>query len=211
MKICTKCGEAKPVKKFHWRIRKLNKREPHCKECRKQHHQKNKEAINYKRKLQREKNKELFLSGRRNYYQANQEKMQAKSRDDYKRNKKKRIESKKVWRDNNKYKIRANYEATKDKLLQRNQKRRALKKNVSVGIVPSDIEIYHSQNGLCANCKIKIKLGGSPRQWHIDHIIPLSKGGEHVSHNLQMLCASCNSRKHAKMPEEWAMENGRLL
>ena len=33
----------------------------------------------------------------------------------------------------------------------------------------------------------------------IDHIIPVSKGGETVEYNLQTLCRTCNRRKSNKM------------
>lgn len=34
---------------------------------------------------------------------------------------------------------------------------------------------------------------------HIDHIIPVSKGGKSVESNLQVLCSKCNGRKTNKM------------
>lgn len=37
---------------------------------------------------------------------------------------------------------------------------------------------------------------------HVDHIVPLSKGGKHMVSNLAIACNSCNVRKHNKMPSE---------
>jgi 5-methylcytosine-specific restriction endonuclease McrA len=39
--------------------------------------------------------------------------------------------------------------------------------------------------------------------FHIDHVIPLARGGQHVTENLCIACPTCNVRKHAKLPEEW--------
>lgn len=45
----------------------------------------------------------------------------------------------------------------------------------------------------CQHC------GGSAE--NLDHIIPVVRGGCGNIHNLQWLCAPCNNRKHAKMPQ----------
>lgn len=39
---------------------------------------------------------------------------------------------------------------------------------------------------------------------HLDHIIPLSRGGADSGGNLCVSCVDCNLRKNRKMPEEWA-------
>jgi len=37
---------------------------------------------------------------------------------------------------------------------------------------------------------------------HVDHVIPISKGGKHTPDNLVIACQFCNGRKHDKLPEE---------
>lgn len=45
-------------------------------------------------------------------------------------------------------------------------------------------------------------------EYHIDHRVPLAKGGGNHPNNLCLSCPSCNSSKKARLPHEW---NGRLL
>lgn len=52
-------------------------------------------------------------------------------------------------------------------------------------------EIFNRDGNLCLNCK-------SPERLTIDHIMPISKGGDNHLDNLQTLCKSCNSRKRDK-------------
>ena len=47
--------------------------------------------------------------------------------------------------------------------------------------------------------------------YHIDHYQPLSKGGEHRISNLVIACPTCNLRKNAKDPLEFAASVGRLF
>ncbi len=68
------------------------------------------------------------------------------------------------------------------------------------------LRIVERQNWKCANCAASVKNG-----YHVDHVMPLSRGGSNWPSNLQILCPPCNSRKNAKLPEEWAKENGKLL
>jgi 5-methylcytosine-specific restriction endonuclease McrA len=37
---------------------------------------------------------------------------------------------------------------------------------------------------------------------HVDHIVPIAKGGAHAVFNLGVTCSFCNLSKHDKMPEE---------
>jgi 5-methylcytosine-specific restriction endonuclease McrA len=74
-----------------------------------------------------------------------------------------------------------------------------------------DIErIFASQAGKCAGCGITVDQNGKGR-YHVDHVMPISRGGSNGPENLQLLCKQCNLRKHAKHPDEWAREIGRLF
>lgn len=63
------------------------------------------------------------------------------------------------------------------------------------------------QRGMCAACQCQLSKSGQ----HLDHIMPLAKGGANVDSNVQLLCPPCNLDKNAKHPIDWAQENGRLL
>lgn len=47
--------------------------------------------------------------------------------------------------------------------------------------------------------------------YHVDHYIPLSKGGAHTVKNLVIACPQCNLSKSAKDPYEFAASVGRLF
>jgi 5-methylcytosine-specific restriction endonuclease McrA len=73
-------------------------------------------------------------------------------------------------------------------------KRRAAKKNVTVNkFTISDIVSTYGDR--CFYCGGKFE--------HVDHYVPLSKGGPHSLENVRPSCKNCNLRKHSKMPEDF--------
>jgi 5-methylcytosine-specific restriction endonuclease McrA len=71
------------------------------------------------------------------------------------------------------------------------------------GTIP---RLMEAQRGRCAYCGCDIRSA-----YHVDHVVPLSKGGTHEAHNVQLLCASCNLHKSARDPIAFAQMGGRLL
>jgi 5-methylcytosine-specific restriction endonuclease McrA len=68
-------------------------------------------------------------------------------------------------------------------------------------------ELQAKQRFKCAcGCKRSIKV-----KYHVDHYVPLSLGGSNDILNIQLLHPTCNLRKGALHPIEWARRMGRLL
>lgn len=87
-------------------------------------------------------------------------------------------------------------------------KRRARKRSAEGRHSAQDIKkLLAKQNHKCAACRVSVKMAG----YHVDHIIPLARGGANWPDNLQILCPTCNLSKGAKDPIAWANECGRLL
>ena len=61
-------------------------------------------------------------------------------------------------------------------------------------IIPQDVKnkVWQRDNGVCVQC-------GSNEKLEFDHIIPVIKGGSSTYRNIQLLCESCNRKKHDKI------------
>lgn len=74
--------------------------------------------------------------------------------------------------------------------------KRARKRNTFVEQVDAQ-KVFERDAGICGICKNSVSL----KEFHIDHIIPLSKHGEHSYANVQLAHPFCNMQKGAKLPE----------
>lgn len=83
-------------------------------------------------------------------------------------------------------------------------RRRSRRKGAPGEFSPTDIRLqYQSQGGLCWWCSKPLN-----NIYHVDHVIPLSRGGTNDPRNLVCACEKCNLSKGAKTPAEW---KGRLF
>lgn len=67
-------------------------------------------------------------------------------------------------------------------------------------------KLFNQQKGKCPCCKKS--LG---KDYHLDHIVPLAKGGANSDENMQLLRSICNQNKCAKDPIAFMQERGFLL
>jgi 5-methylcytosine-specific restriction endonuclease McrA len=94
----------------------------------------------------------------------------------------------KLWR-------QANPELRRAALNRSRTKRRGLIQGGRCDLSAADwADIQRRQDGRCAIC-------GEVKPLTRDHIIPLTKGGEHTASNIQGLCAVCNARKGNRLIE----------
>ena len=63
------------------------------------------------------------------------------------------------------------------------------------------------QKNRCAICRKSLKKIGH----HLDHIVPLARGGKNTDGNMQVTCPTCNLNKHSKDPIQFMREKGFLL
>jgi 5-methylcytosine-specific restriction endonuclease McrA len=163
----------------------------------KSHREENPEMYRERSRVWSEVNRESETARMRAYRAANPEHTKAVSQAYYEANKPAFAARSKAWQ-------KANPEAMS--AIWRN--RRALELGAEGWHTKEDIDrIREQQRGCCAYCRVKL----SKVVEHVDHIIPLYRGGTNWPANLQILCPRCNSRKCAKDPIDFAKEFGFLL
>lgn len=93
----------------------------------------------------------------------------------------------------------------RDKVKAHTHRRRAMKKGAEGSHLRFDAPVQlKRQKGKCYYCQCKLD------KYHIDHVIPLSRGGSDHPDNKVLSCPHCNQTKSAKLPHEFT-KGGRLL
>lgn len=222
LKVCQRCGVAKPLDEFYRMKRGRHGRQPDCKRCRVDRYG----SEDYKRCLAlkerglkacntcgRELPFEMFgtssngfrhqchecrrVDGRANYA-ANAEAIRAQCRERYRRDPRRHndytIKSRRARRAAFNAYCRK-WHAAHPEVGREAAKRRKARK-MGAAVVPFTFETL--QQKLAYWGKRCWMCGGEPDT--VDHVKPLARGGYHIIANFRPACRSCNSRKADKWP-----------
>lgn len=187
MKKCSNCKEIKKVQFFSKNSIRKDGYENWCKDCNK------KRSIIY---YQKNKSK---------WKKSSPESIKESSRKYYLKNRERIIENQKRYYENNKEKVieyRKKYQRSEIGLLKMKVKlqRRRLQARMTNDKTINDSsiqELFEKQDKKCALCKKELTL--LSKLTHLDHIIPLVKGGVHSIKNIQITCSRCNLSKGDKI------------
>lgn len=203
IKVCSICKNSLSIKLFRFRNKDKKTLFSYCKDCEKEY------MKNYRQ------NNNSLREKKKEHYNINKEKILNKNKEYRENNRAKLLEAKRkqsaLYRENNKDKI-INYRKIYNKTLSckvskktYKHKRRELENKGN--LTHSELLNLEKSKSNCYWCNCKI-IGSN---YHIDHYMPLSKGGEHTLSNLVVSCPSCNLRKGNKDPIAFAISIGKLL
>ena len=206
-KTCKDCEIEKVIQDFPPRKGAPSGVRNACRQCfsanRSEYREANRERIAEKKRRYREDNREYIKKYLRDYYQSNLElarqkkakyrklhleEAAARSRKWYEKNRELAIERARQWRKDNPESVRASASI-------RRVRERAQAGEPYGG---EDIARMHEdQGGLCFYCQEPLS------EYHIEHKIPIARGGLACLYNICLSCPDCNMRKGTKTPEEF--------
>lgn len=158
----------------------------------------NKDKLNENRRVRNSKNPEKSRALRNAWRANNPEKAREMER---------RALAKVIAKDPDRYRLRAARWAkdNPEKARINIAARRARQVAAEGAFTTKDVsQLFRKQKGLCAYCFIKVG-----KSYHIDHILPLVKGGTNWPDNLQICCKPCNLSKGKKTHDEFVQYRAR--
>ena len=204
MKLCSRCKTEKPIDEFPKVKSRNNSPGTYCRIC-----------VNERRAEYVKRNHEKVKASKLKWYRNNKESENARMKIWRLGNKDRMRDSMRAWKIKNSDHVKSYYaewfKKNPDVVSSNSRNRRTRIANCDGFHIAEDIsKIFAMQKGRCANCTKKLFKTGE-KKYHVDHIMPLARGGSNWPSNLQCLCPGCNLSKHAKHPDDWAKENGRLI
>ena len=179
-KTCSKCGEAKPLSEFSRdRRRATNGVQSQCKACNAAYYVANRERVLADRATNRERTLAYWAA----YAVTNRDRLRAQSRTRYEANRERLLPRFAAYRT-----------ANRDKRQEAWLRRRAWKRGAPVIERIYRAKVWARDGGRCHVCGRK----ADPSNWHLEHIVPLSRGGEHSYRNVAVSHPACNLRKGAQ-------------
>lgn len=184
-KVCVRCGQVKALSEFWTDSKTRDGYRASCRACQ--------------------------STARKARYGLSRERQNLASAAYYAANRDKRKAAVAAYRVANAEKIRAakaaHYEANRDSVLARNAEwrsahpeairinndRRRARQYAAITERIYRARVWERDNGRCHICGKK----ADPANWHLDHIVPLSRGGEHSYPNVAVSHPTCNLRKGA--------------
>jgi len=186
IKRCTNCGRFLGESSFGMQVDKRLHRRRRRSVCKKCHR-----TQNY-----------IYKKTNRKYFEEWNKKNPNYHADHYQKNKEEILQKNKAWREANKDHVKEinhvwyekNYEKNRDRYFHHAHVRRARLYEQTLRLSKSEAR------------EIKTLFRWAqelPGEWHVDHIVPLSKGGKHRLYNLQLIPASQNLSKRDRCPKEF--------
>jgi len=188
-KICTKCKIKKSYSEFNKRNDRKSGITSSCIKCNNEIRRINK-ALSYKKLTVEEKAK--INKKAREHRHNNIEETTKKSKEYYLNNREKIIQKVKDYKKTINGKIVKRCTQSK----RRNNKKISSDKTINK---QSLLKLKEMQNSKCYYCECVLDFKSSG-EVHLDHYVPLSKGGTHTIGNVVWSCVNCNLRKSAKKP-----------
>ncbi len=222
-KFCTGCETEKPLSAFGKKRGAKDGYQNWCKDCHRNYQEAHKEEIRQHTRNYEETHKEERREEARQYRETHKE----EAKEYRERHKEKAREYMRQYQETHKEEMRRNaaryQKAHKEKVreylkrYQRNNpdvyraayhRRRAKKLNSGGSHTTQEIkDLFVLQDGFCYWCGCKIQnpndKSSEGEKPHLDHVIPLDRGGSNSIENLVWSCWYCNLSKGNKLPNEW--------
>jgi 5-methylcytosine-specific restriction endonuclease McrA len=203
---CSKCGNEYPATEKYFRQWRT-----FCRACERdaarEFYYNHREDVLLQKKEARESNPDHYRQHDRDQYYKHHDHQMARHKKYRTENPDKRRLAMLDWRVRNPDKVKdysAQYYKEHPETVKANRdKRRARILNAQGEYTADDIKrLYEDQEGHCAYCGIGI-FPDLYKDMHIDHVMPLSRGGSNAPDNLVLTCQPCNQSKSDKTVAEW--------